>query len=258
MTAGDLKELAKPLLTALLLVAVWQWWTVTKAPNSIVLPSPGSVLSYAADNGDLLARHAGRTLKVVLIAFGISLLTGVLLAVVFDLSSLLRGMFMPLLVVTQVTPVVAVAPLLIIWLGFGDEPKIAVAILISFFPILVNTLTGLRQVPSDLGDLARALCASRWQVLRRISFPNAVPYVFASARVSITLAVVGAVVGEFVAADAGLGFLILRGSAQIRPEMMWAAVLTLALVGVGLFNAVRVLEYALVPWKRSDGAQPPR
>jgi NitT/TauT family transport system permease protein len=244
-------DVAKPLVALALVVGVWQWWATTRAAGSLVLPAPSDVWAYARENPGRLWTHTWVTLRVVFIAFAISVTAGVLVSIVFDLSPLLRDMFLPLLVVTQVTPVVAVAPLLIIWLGFGDAPKIAVAILISFFPILVNTLAGLREVPRDFSDLARSLCASKFQILRRIKLPNAVPYLFASARVSITLAIIGAVVGEFVAADAGLGFLILRGSAQLQPALMWSAVLTLALVGVVLFNAVRLLEFVAVPWRRA-------
>ena len=241
----------KPLVALVLLVTFWQWWATTRAAGSLVLPAPSDVWAYARENPGLLWTHTWTTLRVVIIAFSVSVVSGVLVSVVFDLSPLLRDMFLPLFVVTQVTPVVAVAPLLIIWLGFGDAPKIAVAILVSFFPILVNTLAGLREVPRDLHDLARSLCASRLQLLRRIKLPNAVPYVLASARVCITLAIIGAVVGEFVAADAGLGFLILRGSAQLQPELMWAAVLTLAVMGVVLFNTIRLVEFIAVPWRRS-------
>lgn len=247
-----IRDFAKPLVALAIVVGIWQWWATTRAAGSLVLPAPSGVWTYAQEHPDQLWTHTWVTLRVVFIAFAISVTTGVVVSIAFDLSPLLRDMFLPLFVVTQVTPVVAVAPLLIVWLGFGDAPKIAVAILISFFPILVNTLAGLREVPRDLSDLARALCASKFQVLRCIKLPNAVPYLFASARVSITLAIIGAVVGEFVAANAGLGFLILRGSAQLQPELMWSAVLTLALVGVVLFNAVRVLEFVAVPWRRAS------
>jgi NitT/TauT family transport system permease protein len=244
-------ELIKPLVGLILIVGIWQFWARTRAAGSLVLPAPSDVWTYVRQNPGRLWTHAWATLRVVFVAFGISVAAGVLISILFDLSSLVRSMFMPLLVVTQVTPVVAVAPLLVIWLGFGDAPKIAVAILVSFFPILVNTLAGLREVPRDFSDLARSLCASKPQLLRRIKLPNAVPYMFAGARVSITLAIIGAVVGEFVAADKGLGFLILRGSAQLQPELMWAAVLTLAFMGVVLFNAVRLVEFVAVPWRRT-------
>ena len=245
--AGDV---LKPIAGLGLIVGTWQWWATNRAAESLVLPAPSDVWGYVRENPGRLWTHTWATLRIVFIVFGIAVAAGVLVSILFDLSPLLRSMFLPLLVVTQVTPVVAVAPLLVIWLGFGDAPKIAVAILVSFFPILVNTLAGLREVPRDLSDLARSLCASKPQLLRRIKLPNAVPYIFAGARVSITLAVIGAVVGEFVAADEGLGFLILRGSAQLQPELMWAAVLTLAIMGVVLFNAVRLAELVAVPWRR--------
>lgn len=240
----------KPAIGILLVVGFWQYWAGVRSPDSIVLPPPSSIWSFAVAERSLLLDGAWSTLKVVLVGFGLAFLGGVLLALVFDLSKVLRDMFLPLLVVTQVTPVVAVAPLLIIWLGFGEAPKIAIVILISFFPVLVSTLSGFEDVPQDMRQVARGAGASRWRTLRRLTLPNAVPYMLSGARISITLAVVGAVVGEFVAADSGLGFLILRGSAQIKPELMWAAVLSLAVLGLTLFNLVRLVEALVLPWKR--------
>jgi NitT/TauT family transport system permease protein len=239
-----------PVLGLCLVLGVWQYWAAEVHPDSLVLPTPTSIASWARDNFSYLCEQAWATLKVVLIGFAIAVGGAAALAIIFDLVPILRKMFLPLLVVTQVTPTIAVAPLLVIGLGFGAEPKIAVVILISFFPVLIGTLTGLQEVPRDLRDLSRASRANKWRSLRYIALPNALPYFLSGTRVGITLSVIGAVVGEFIASDRGLGYVITQGSAQIRPEQMWAGVLGLAVIGVALFNAVRVVEWVVMPWRR--------
>ncbi|MGY1740086.1 MULTISPECIES: ABC transporter permease [unclassified Blastococcus] len=241
----------KALVGLALVAALWQYWAGVVHPDSIALPPPTDIVDYAVENPDVLLEGAAATLRVVGMGFLIAMLAAVALAVVFTLVPLLRDMFLPLLVVTQVTPVVAVAPLLVIWLGFGDAPKVAIVILVSFFPILVNTLAGIGSVQREVSELARGIGAARWRTVRYISLPSAIPHFLAGARVSIALAVIGAVVAEFVASDAGLGFVILRGSAQLQPEMMWAGVLGLAVIGLALFNLVRVVEYVITPWNRA-------
>jgi NitT/TauT family transport system permease protein len=250
MASKQALALLKALVGLVLVVAFWQYWATVVQPDSLALPAPTDVLAYAVENPSVLLDGAAATLRVVAIGFGIAVFAAVALAVVFTLAPLLRDMFLPLLVVSQVTPIVAVAPLLVIALGFGDAPKIAIVVLVSFFPILVNTLSGLAGVPRDLTDLGRGIGAGRWRMLRYIGLPNALPPFLAGARVGVTLAVIGAVVAEFVASDAGLGFVILRGSARLLPEMMWGGVLSLAVLGLVLFNLVRAVEWAVTPWNR--------
>lgn len=242
---------AKPLVGFALVLVAWQLWAGLLYPNSIVLPTPSSILIYYINHADLIMVQGWSTLEVVLIGFGISLCIALLVAIVFATTPLLREMFLPLFVVTQVTPTIAVAPLLVIALGFGSPPKIAVVVLISTFPMLISTLTGIDEVPKDLLDITRISGASRWRALRYVLLPNSAPYFFSGARVAITLAVIGAVVGEFVATDSGLGYLILQGSSRMQPDVMWAGVLSLAILGLILFNAVKFVEWAVMPWKHS-------
>lgn len=248
---GRAVAVAKPVAAFAILLGIWELWAATRDVPSFVLPPPSDIADYVAGHASLLVRHAGITLREVAAAFAISLVLGVVLAILIVRSKILADTLLPLLVTTQVVPTVAVAPVLVVWLGFGDRSKIAVAVLISFFPILINTITGLRAVDRELNDLARSLSARRGRVLRYLALPTAVPYLFAGARVSITLAVIGAVVGEFVAADQGLGALVLRGNARLEPELMWAAVFCLAVLGIVLFNLVRMAEWLAVPWNRS-------
>lgn len=239
----------KALLTFAVIVAGWQIWTSIQTVPSYILPSPRAIVGYMSANPAYLLSSAAVTLREVAMAFALSLGAGVGLAILIDQSRFLAQTMLPILVTTQVVPTIAIAPLLVLWLGFGDAPKIAVAFLVSFFPIVVNTVTGLKAVSEDLDNLATSLCATRWQRLRLIKIPTAVPYIFAGARVAITLAVIGAVVGEFVAADQGLGYLVLQGSARLQPEELFAAIVVLALVGIALFNLVRVVERLLVSWE---------
>lgn len=250
--AGVLAKKAKPLLVVAAVIVAWEGYTVVRDVPSFILPAPSSIADYLVSNPGLLIGHAGITLREVAIAFFLSVFAGVALAIFITRFKLLEEALLPILVTFQVIPTIAIAPLLVLWLGFGDAPKIAVAFLISFFPVLVNTLSGLRSMDDDLIYLARSLGATQWQVLRKISLPNALPFVFAGAKVSITLAVIGAVVGEFVGADQGLGFLILRGSAQLQTELLFASVIVLSLIGIGLFNLIKVLERVLLPWRTTE------
>jgi NitT/TauT family transport system permease protein len=149
---------------------------------------------------------------------------------------------------SQEIPQVAIAPILVVWFGFGDLPKILVAFLISFFPIVVNTAAGLLQVNEDLIYLIRGLSASRWQTLILIRLPNALPNLFTGLRISITLAVIGAVVGEFVGGTAGLGYLVFTGTASLDTKLTFAAIAILAVMGIVLFWLVTLFQGLLLPW----------
>jgi NitT/TauT family transport system permease protein len=246
---GSATAKLKPLGLIVVILVAWEIYAVAREVPSFVLPRPSAIASYLWSNIGLLIRHAGITLREVAVAFALSLGGGIVLAVLISRFRILEEALLPILVTSQVIPTIAIAPLLVLWLGFGDKPKIAVAFLISFFPVLINALAGLRSVDEDLVYLARGLSASRWQILRKISLPNALPFIFAGAKVSITLAVIGAVVGEFVGADQGLGFLILRGSAQLETELLFASVVLLSVIGIGLFNLIKLLERVFIPWK---------
>ena len=155
----------------------------------------------------------------------------------------------PLVIFTQVIPKIAIAPLLIIWLGYGAPPKIVIVFLICFFPMVIDTAAGLKSVEEDMLHLIRALGATPWQIFTKIRLPNAMPYIFNGMKISVTLAVVGAIVGEFVGASKGLGYLILVGSANLETNLLFAAVIVLSLLGIVLFSLVRALEKIFIPWK---------
>lgn len=245
-----LAAVAKPLLVLAIVIGLWQAVVDFGWLPRFEVAAPSTVASYVWSNGLLLLGNTGTTLIEVLIAFAIALFGGVTVAVLLAQFRVLEESVLPLLVTSQVMPSIAIAPLLVLLLGFGLWPKVVTATIISFFPVLVNTVSGLKMLPRDVHDLGSQLRASRWQMLQMFSLPNALPYIFAGARVSVALSVIGAVVGEFVTARSGLGFLVLQGSSNLDPAQLFSALFFLAVLGVGLFTLVRAVEWAALPWAR--------
>lgn len=243
-------SVVKPTIVLAVVIAVWQVAVDFGWIPATTLASPSSVARFVWSNGGMLLEHASTTLLEVLLAFTIALTVGVVMAILVSEFKVLEESVLPLLVVSQVIPSIAIAPLLVLLLGFGLAPKVTTAAIIAFFPMLINTVSGLRMLPRETRELGAVLNASRWQMLRMFSLPNALPYIFAGARVSITLSVIGAVVGEFVTAQSGLGFLVLQGSSTLNPPLLFAALFFLAVLGIGLFSIVRILEWAVLPWAR--------
>lgn len=234
----------KPLLPALLFFGIWQMLTAIGNLPAFILPSPFQVAQrflQAATDGSLL-RHATVTLLQTLGGLGLGVLTAVLLAYFLHQFPVLERMFAPYIVASQAVPVVAVAPLLILWFGPGYLSKLIICALIVFFPILTNTMLGLRSVPVDLRDLLRSLHATQWQTLYLLEIPAALPYFFTGLRIGATLSVIGAVVGEFIGAKAGLGFLINLARGQYDTTLVFVTIFTLIGMALGLYSSVVVTE----------------
>ncbi len=234
-------------------VAVILWWVITRWSElpAFILPSPMVVLRrflMVIENGSLLW-HTSYTLLEV----GLGLTAGAFLATVLGYllakSSTLERLLSPYLVASQAIPIVAIAPLLVIWFGPGLFSKVLIAGLIVFFPVLVNTVVGIRAVPQDLRDLMRSLRATRLQTLRYLEIPAALPVFLGGLRIGATLSVIGAVVGEFVGADRGLGFLINVGRGQYDTALVFVAVFTLVAMALLLYGAVILLERKLLAWQ---------
>ena len=233
-------------------LALWQILSVGLNLPAFILPGPGLVwqrLLRALGDGSLL-RHAGYTLEEVMLGLllGASLATG--LGYLLAKSRLLERILAPYLVASQAIPIVAVAPLLVIWFGPGMFSKILICALIVFFPVLVNTVVGLRAVPENLRDLMRSLQATRLQMLRFLEIPAALPVFLGGLRIGATLSVIGAVVGEFVGADRGLGFLINVSKGQYDTSLVFVAIFTLVVMALGLYGAVVLLETRLLAWQQ--------
>ncbi len=236
-----------------LILVVLAWWAVTRWGDlpAFILPPPGQVLrrfGTALADGTLL-RHTGATLSEVLLGLLAGSLTATFLGYWLARFHWLEELLSPYLVAFQAVPVVAIAPLIIIWFPQGMFAKVLICALTVFFPVLVNTIVGLRAVPENLRDLMRSLHASRVQVLRHLEVPAALPVFLGGLRIGAALSVIGAVVGEFVGADRGLGFLINVGRGQFDTALVFVAVFTLIGLAISLYGAV-VLAGRLIKWER--------
>ena len=233
---------------ALLGLAAWEALVRGLAVPDHLLPAPSQVAQELWLRLAMLLRHTGVTLAEVGLGLAAAVVGGWVLAVIMaHVPVLHRGLY-PLLAFLQAVPKITVAPLFVIWLGYGLESKVLMVFLIAFFPIVVNLTTGLLLVDADLLRLMRSYRATAWQIFRRVRFPNAVPYFLAAMRIAVALAVVGAVVGEFVGADRGLGYLILLANAELRTPLLFACLVWLGAMGVGLFALLAWIEGWLAPW----------
>jgi ABC-type nitrate/sulfonate/bicarbonate transport system permease component len=213
-----------------------------------LVPSPSEIAQSLWADRSLLLDNGWVTLQEVLAGFALSVAAGVAFAVVLHLSPMLRRAFYPLLVASQTVPIVVVAPILVVWLGFGIGPKLAIIALICFFPITVNTLDGLRSVDPDLTKMMRTLDASRWQTFRRVEAPTALPYFFSGAKIAVAIAVIGAVFGEWAGSSSGLGHLIQQASAQLQTARTFAAVVVLSALAIALFGLLAAIERRVAWW----------
>jgi NitT/TauT family transport system permease protein/putative hydroxymethylpyrimidine transport system permease protein len=244
--------------TALLALLVGGWQALAKLGHveNYLLPAPSEVASALWRDRDLLAPDAWVTAREVLLGFALALAIGVAIALVLHLSPVLRRAVYPLVVASQAIPVVVIAPILVIWFGFGLTPKLIVIALICFFPVVVNTLDGLQSVDHDQIKMMRTLGASRLDLLRRLELPSSLPFLFSGAKVAVAVAVIGAVFGELVGSDAGLGHAIQVGTAQLETARVFAAVLILSVMAIALFGLVALIERRAVPWARVSKERP--
>lgn len=240
-------------LALVLFVGGWHLLVTWRRYPSFILPRPSVVwerfLALMVD-GTLVMHTATTLLEIfggLVLGLSAAFVTGYFLAK----SPSLERILSPYVVASQAVPIVAIAPLLIIWFGFGWSSKVIVCALTVFFPALVNTIVGLRSVESDLRALMRSLQASGWQTFAKLEFPAALPILFAGLKVAVTLAVIGAVVGEFVGADRGLGFLINLARGTLDTPMLFVALFTLVIIALLLYFAVAALEYFVLAWKRA-------
>jgi NitT/TauT family transport system permease protein len=250
MNSAHLRRSIYPMIGIVVLLGLWQGYTILSGISQIVLPSPLDIALVSIKQCNLLLQQTWPTLVETVLGFGLALLIGIPLAVCVANSRLLNLALYPILVATQSIPKVAIAPIILVWFGLGINSKLALAFLVAFFPVVVDTATGLHATPSGLLELARSLRASPLQVFMKVQMPAALPFVFAGAKVAITLAVIGAVIGEFVGSVAGLGNLVLSANSQLEGPLAWAALLWLSVLGILLFSAVALAERLLMPWTR--------
>jgi ABC-type nitrate/sulfonate/bicarbonate transport system permease component len=215
-----------------------------------LLPSPTDVGRSLIDDRDILIPNALVTLSEVLIGFVLAVSSGIILGVAVYRSPLLARALYPLIIASQTVPIPAIAPLLLVWFGYGLLPKVLVTALVGFFPIVVNTVEGLRTTDPDVINLLRSFGAKPSRIFRLAEFPTSLPSIFAGARIAIAICVIGAVFGELVGAKAGLGYLMTRAIAQFETPRLVAAIVLLSLMATGLFALVGLAERMILPWRR--------
>ncbi len=234
-----------PIATALLFLLAWQAMTVYAGISPAILPPPTMVLEQLIGNFPLIMKHTIPTTYETLLAFGISIPLGIALAGLMVYSTLAYQALYPNIVFFQLIPKIALAPLFIVWLGIGSPSRVTFSVFICFFPILVATAAGLASVDATMLRLCRSLRMSDWQVLIRVRFPTSPPFIFSGMKVAVTLAIIGIVVGEFIASQQGLGYLILFASSRQQTDLALACIAVLCVVGLALYGCVVLCEKAV-------------
>jgi ABC-type nitrate/sulfonate/bicarbonate transport system permease component len=217
--------------------------------DPFLVPSPAEIAEALRESRSLLAENAWVTLREMLLGLACALIVGIGCAVAMHLSETLRLALYPLIVASQTIPVLAVAPILVVWLGFGIAPKLWVIALICFFPITVNTLAGLRSVDPEATKMMRTLNASRGQILWRVEAPSALPSFFSGAKIAVAIAAIGAVFAEWVGSDAGLGHMILVDNAQLETARLFAAIVVLSAMTLALYGLLALAQRQIVTWR---------
>jgi NitT/TauT family transport system permease protein len=251
MSGQNVSRIVYPAIGIMLIVLVWHAYIVAFRVPVVVMPPPARVMGSLVADWQILLGESWTTFLECVYGFALAVVIGILIAVMVTTSRTLNLMFYPILIATQSIPKVAIAPLVLVWFGTGIESKVAIAFIVAFFPMVVDTATGLRATPEDLLDLARSLKCHRLQIFWKIQVPSALPFIFSGAKVAVTLAVIGAVIGEFVGSDSGLGNLVLSANAQVNLPLVWAALVFLSILGMMLYAAVVVAERVLMPWVES-------
>ncbi len=251
--AGSLAwRILLPTLTLVAIVLLWWLATIVFGWEEFVVPTPGDVWTELSAQRQELPHHFWTTLVETLQGFGLAIVIALPVAVAIAYSRVLEATFYPALVALNAIPKIAIAPILVIWMGFGSGPKVTMVVLVCFFPIVLSTATGLKSTPPEFVDLVRSLSASQLQQFVRVRFPAALPYVFVGLKVAISLAVIGAVVGEFVGATEGLGYLIVASGQNANTSLAFAAIVLLSLMSIALFYLLVLLERVLVPWALAE------
>ena len=244
----QLIEKAAPWVVVLGMLILWQLSIWIFSPQPFILPSPALVYSALLDYREPIIAHAIFTLSNTLIGFAIGIVVGGLLGIFIGSSRLVYAGFYPLLIGINSVPKAAVVPVLVIWLGIGQPPAIATAFLLSFFPISVNVAAGLATVEPELEDVLRSLGASKLDTLTKVGLPRSLPYFFASLKVAVTLAFVGAVISETLASNDGIGYLMLQAASQFRTPLMFAGLIVIAGMGIGTYLLCALVEERMTGW----------
>jgi ABC-type nitrate/sulfonate/bicarbonate transport system permease component len=243
-----------PLSVVALAIVVWAVTIRATGLPTFILPSPADVVTAARSTGDLLLSATGSTLVSTMIGLGIAIVLGVAAAALIDLVPFVRRSVYPLLVASQTVQILAIAPLLVIWLGFGRAPTVVIVVLFTFFPMAIATADGLAATDPDYVALLSSMGATRRQIFGRVRLPGALPSFFSGLRLSVTYSVVAATIGEWVGGSEGLGLYMLRSKNALKTDQVFVAMLITTAVSIALFGLVRLVEYLALPWRRTAGA----
>ena len=233
------------------LIGLWELAVLVSGIRSYLLPAPSAIIAEIVDSAPHLMQHGLRTATEALLGFSLSMVVGIATAMLIVYSTYLRSVLLPLLVAANAIPKVALAPLLLIWLGLGIESKVAMAFLLSFFPIVINAATGLGEVEPEMLNLFRLLRATEFQKFVKVRFPHSLPALMDGLKIAMPLSIIGAIVGEFVGAQEGLGYLIVLATLTLNTELVFASIVVVALLSIGLFEVLVLVESRLLRWRPS-------
>lgn len=230
------------IVTIIVCVILWELICTVFGIPEYLLPAPHHIIVKMWQKWDVLLSHSWVTLIEIALGFAIGVISGFIIALGISSSKKLSDVLYPILIITQVVPKIALAPLFLIWFGYGILPKVIIAALISFFPVVVNSTLGLTYIDSELLDLMKSISATGYQVFKKVRLPNAIPYIFSALKISILFSIVGAITGEFVGADKGLGYLIIIGNTTFDTSLLFASLTVISIIGIVCFTGISALQ----------------
>jgi NitT/TauT family transport system permease protein len=240
-----------PLLLAGAVVVAWEVGVRLGHVPAYLLPTPTAIFHSLVNDWKVIYLNLFPTLTAIIGGFALSVVLGIPLAIVIVSSPLAERVLYPPMIASQAIPKVAIAPLFIVWMGFGVMPKVWIAFLIAFFPVVIDTVVGLRSIPPEMLQLGRSMGGGSLRVFLKLRLPNALPNIFAGLKVAIALAVVGAITGEFVGSQSGLGYLLTSASGQMDTALVFAVLVTISVTAMILFMIIEVVEKLMIPWHSS-------
>lgn len=242
-------ELGWPIGISIGLLALWEIVVRELGIRSIILPPPSEIVVAIFERRDILLMQLWPSLYLTVLGFALSVAGGIAVAVLITYSSIFRKGFYPIIVVSQVVPKISIAPLFIVWFGTGTMSSLLLAFLIAFFPMTINSALGFQSIDEDIHLMARTFMGTRWQIFWKIRMPNALPYIFSGMKISITLAIIGVIVSEFVASQEGIGYLIKFAGGLLDTPLMMAAIAVLSISGLALYGLIALVEQRTVYWQ---------
>lgn len=251
-----MRNLAVKIILPLALLAaaaiIWQIAVEVAQTPSYILPTPWAILITVYERAGLLLSHTFITLIEICLGFATALVLGLFIATLIHSSKIIEHALLPLVIASQTIPVFAIAPLLILWFGYGIGSKVVMTAIIVFFPIVINTVQGLRAADPDTLALFQILEASPRQVFMKVKVPQALPFIFSGIKIGMAVSVIGAVIGEWVGSSKGLGYLMIHANAQLQVDLVFASILFLSIIGTGLYAMAALAERVFIPWQKQE------